>query len=350
VARPVARVDTSAAPTQNRGVIEPTRAGSEEMVLGFLAEAGDEFVSGEAISDKLGLSRAAVWKHVNALRAQGYRIDAVPARGYRLVEIPDRLGKLELLPLLNTRELGQVLHWFEEVGSTNDVAKRLAEEGAAHGEVVVAEAQTAGRGRRGRSWSSPARRSVYLSAVLRPDLTPPRAAELTLLASVAVCEAARQAGVQASIKWPNDVLAGGRKLAGILTELAADLDQVQWVVLGIGVNVNLAREDFPPELRDVATSLAIERGQRVPRALFAAAMLSALEEWLDRHAAEGFAPVREAWRAMSDTLGRDVRVRTGDRGVEGLAEDIDASGALLVRTPAGIERILSGDVELLRPR
>ncbi len=319
-------------------------------MLAFLAEAGDEFVSGEAISDKLGLSRAAVWKHVNALRAQGYRIDALPARGYRLVEIPDRLGELELRPLLNTHDIGQVLHWFEEVGSTNDVAKRLADEGATHGEVVVAEAQTAGRGRRGRVWASPAGRNLTLSVVLRPDLPPSRAAELTLVASVALCQAVQQAGVQAGIKWPNDLLARGKKLAGILTELAADPDRVQWVVLGIGVNVNVRAEELPPELRGTATSLAMERGEPVPRALFAAAVLGALEEWLDRHAEEGFSPVREAWRAMSDTLGREVRVRAGDRDLEGVAEDVDEAGALLVRTRAGLERILAGDVELLRPR
>src|SRR5512139_3648982 len=133
---------------------------SEELVLAFLAEAGDEFVSGEAISGKLGLTRAAVWKHVNALRAQGYRIDAVPARGYRLVGIPDRLGALELRPLLNTHDVGQTVHWFEEVASTNDVARELADEGADHGEVVIAERQTAGRGRRGRSWTSPPGRNV----------------------------------------------------------------------------------------------------------------------------------------------------------------------------------------------
>jgi BirA family biotin operon repressor/biotin-[acetyl-CoA-carboxylase] ligase len=327
---------------------EPAR--SEELVLTFLAEADDEFVSGEAISDKLGLSRAAVWKHVNALRAQGYRIDAMPARGYRLVEIPDRLGELELRPLLNTHDLGQAVHWFEEVSSTNDVAKRLAEEGAAHGEIVVAEAQTAGRGRRGRVWASPARRNVYLSLVLRPDLLPSRAPELTLLASVALCQAVRQAGVAAGIKWPNDLLAGGRKLAGILTELAADPDRVQWVVLGIGVNVNVRAEELPSELLPIATSLAIERGEPVPRALFAAAMLSTLEEWLDRHAEEGFSPVREAWRSMSDTLGREVRVRSSGGDLEGLAEDVDETGALLVRTGAGLERVLSGDVEMLRAR
>jgi len=330
---------------------EPARPGSEELVLAFLAEAGDEFVSGEAISDKLGLSRAAVWKHVNALRSQGYRIEAVPARGYRLLEIPDRLGELEVRPLLNTHDVGQALHWYEEVGSTNDVAKELADEGALHGEVVIAERQSAGRGRRGRSWSSPPRKNLYLSVVLRPDLPPARAPEVTLLAAVAVCQAVRRAGVaSAAIKWPNDVLASGRKLAGVLTEMAAEVERVQWLVVGIGVNVNAAADDFPDELRELATSLLIERGDPVPRALFAAALLTALEEWLDRHAAEGFAPVRAAWREMSDTLGREVRVRVGSADQVGLAEDVDETGALLVRTASGLERVVAGDVEMLRGR
>jgi BirA family biotin operon repressor/biotin-[acetyl-CoA-carboxylase] ligase len=324
--------------------------GSEELVLAFLADAGDEFVSGEAISDKLGLSRAAVWKHVNALRAQGYRIDALAARGYRLVAVPDRLGPLELRPLLATRDLGHALHCHETLPSTNDLAKELAEAGAAHGEVVVAEAQTAGRGRRGRAWASPSRKNLYLSVVLRPDLPPQRATELTLLASVALCEAVREAGVEAEIKWPNDVLVGGRKVGGILTEMAAEPDRVQWVVLGLGVNLNAAEEDLPPELRDQATSLAAARGAAVPRALFAAALLARLEAWLDRHAAEGFAPVREAWRALSGTLGRQVRVVTGEGELVGVAEDVDETGALLLRGAAGVERVIAGDVHVLRPR
>jgi BirA family biotin operon repressor/biotin-[acetyl-CoA-carboxylase] ligase len=329
---------------------ETAQPGSEELVLGFLAEAGDEFVSGEAISDKLGLSRAAVWKHVEQLRAHGYRIDAVPARGYRLREIPDRLTPLELRPLLVTRDLGQVLHCFGEVGSTNDVARVLAEEGAGHGEVVIAERQTAGRGRRGRVWTSPPGRNLYLSAVLRPELPPQRVPEITLVASVAVCDAVRQAGVEAGIKWPNDLLASGRKLAGVLTEMAAEPDQVSWVVLGIGVNLNTRPEDFPPEMRAEATSVAIERGQPAPRALFTAALLKALEEWLDRHADGGFGPVREAWRARSVTLGREVRVSTEGRDVAGVAEDIDETGALLIRSGKRLERVLSGDVVLARTR
>jgi len=331
-------------------VAEVRESGSEELVLAFLAEAGDEFVSGEAISDKLGFSRAAVWKHVETLRGHGYRIDAVPARGYRLREIPDRLTALELRPLLGTHDLGQELHCFDEVVSTNDVAKQLAEEGADHGEVVIADRQTAGRGRRGRPWASPPGRNVYFSAVLRPDLPPQRAAELTLVAAVALCHAVRRAGVDAGIKWPNDLVVKGKKLCGILTEMAADPDRVQWVVLGVGINLNAAAADLPEELRGSATSLAIERGQPVPRALFAAAALTLLEEWLDLHAERGFAPIRDEWRSLSDTLGRPVRVATDGREIEGIAEDLDASGALLIRVGDRLEAVHSGDVHHLRPR
>ncbi|HSB21234.1 MAG TPA: biotin--[acetyl-CoA-carboxylase] ligase [Anaeromyxobacteraceae bacterium] len=330
---------------------EPRETGSEELVLAFLAEAGDEFVPGEAISDKLGLSRAAVWKHVETLRGHGYRIDAVPARGYRLREIPDRLTALELRPLLATHDLGQVLHCFEELASTNDTARQLAEEGAAHGEVVIAERQTAGRGRRGRGWISPPGRNLHLSAVLRPDLPPLRAPEITLVASVGLCHAVRRAGADAGIKWPNDLVVGERKLGGILTEMAAEADRVQWVVLGVGVNLNSRPEDFPEELRPAVTSVAAERGQPVPRALFAAAALALLEEWLDRYAEGGFAAVRDEWRVLSDTLGRQVRVAAEGREIRGLAEDVDESGALLVRTGGGrLEAVRSGEVVHLRAR
>ncbi len=330
---------------------DPAPGASEELVLAFLAEAGDEVVSGEAISDKLGLTRAAVWKHVEGLRAQGYRIDAVASRGYRLVEIPDRLRALEIRPLLATHDLGQVLHCHEELGSTSDRAKQLAEGGAGHGEVVVAERQTAGRGRRGRSWSSAAGQGVSFSVILRPEALPPaRAPELTLVAAVAICDALRQAGVEAGIKWPNDLLAGGRKIAGILTEMAAEADRVQWVVIGVGVNVNSRREDFPEPLREEATSVLLERGQPAPRALLLAACLTLLEDWVDLHAEQGFEPIRAAWRERSVTLGQRVAVRTDGGELVGVAEEIDATGALLVRTAAGLERVLAGDVALLRPR
>jgi BirA family biotin operon repressor/biotin-[acetyl-CoA-carboxylase] ligase len=330
---------------------ETSEQTQEELILGFLAESGDDFMSGEALSSKLGLSRTAVWKHVEALRGKGYRIEAAPARGYRLVEVPDRLTQLELSPLLSTHDLGRAIHFHETVGSTNELAFRLAHDGAEHGEVVVAEQQTTGKGRRGRTWVSPPGLNLYFSAILRPELPPQRAPELTLVAAVALTEVLREAGSEAFIKWPNDVQIEGRKVAGILTELSAEPERVHFVVLGVGVNLNAQPEHFPEDLHATATSLAIARGQRVPRALFAAALWNRLEEWLDLHLETGFDAVRQRWKDLSSTLGQDVLVRTDRQEFRGLAEDIDTSGALLVRTENGsVERVLAGDVERLRPR
>ncbi|MEW6431015.1 MAG: biotin--[acetyl-CoA-carboxylase] ligase [Myxococcota bacterium] len=330
--------------------MEPTELSNEEMILSFLAEGGDEFVSGAALSDKLGLSRTAVWKHVERLRELGYRIDAQPARGYRLVEVPDRLTALELLPLLATRELGRTVHHFESTESTNRVAFELAQDGAFHGEVVIAEAQTAGKGRRGRSWSSPPGKNLYCSVILRPEIPPARAPELTLVAAVALAETLREAGGDAGIKWPNDVQLGGRKVAGILTELSADAERVHFVVVGLGVNLNATADDFPPELAEVATSLKLARGTEVPRALFTAALLTRLEQWFDTWAEEGFAPVRAAWKKLSTILGREVLVRGEQNELRGIAEDIDDGGALLLRVGGTVERVLAGDVEQVRAR
>jgi BirA family transcriptional regulator, biotin operon repressor / biotin---[acetyl-CoA-carboxylase] ligase len=323
---------------------------TEELVLGLLAEGGDDFTSGEILSGKLGLSRTELWKCVESLRDKGYRIDAVPARGYRLAEIPDRLTPLELTPLLNTHDIGRTIHYRDSLPSTNDLAFRLAQEGASHGEVVIAEQQTQGRGRRGRSWVSPAGLNLYCSVILRPELPPQRAPELTLLTAVAVAETLREAGGHAYIKWPNDLLVEGRKIGGILTELSADPDVIQFVVIGVGVNLNARPSHFPPELTSVATSLAQVRGHEVPRALFTAALWTRLEHWLDLHQERGFRPIGEAWRALSETLGQDVLVRTERREFRGRAEDIDEVGALLVRTPDGLERVVAGDVEQIRPR
>ena len=216
--------------------------------------------------------------------------------------------------------------------------------------MVIAEEQTQGRGRRGRSWSSPPGLNLYLSAILRPELPPQRAPEMTLVAAVALCETLRDSRVDAHIKWPNDLLVDGKKVAGILTELSAEPDRVHFVVLGIGVNLNAGAEDFPEEVAGIATSVHHARGQKVPRALFTAALLYRLEEWLGRHDAEGFAPVREAWKELSGTLGQQVLVRTDKREFVGQAFDIDEVGALLVRTDTGVERVLAGDVEQVRPK
>lgn len=323
---------------------------NEEMILSFLAEGGSDFISGATLSDKLGLSRTAVWKYVETLRKLGYTIEAQPARGYRLLQVPDRLTPLEVSPLLSTRDLGRTLHHFEALPSTNVQAFELAQEGALHGEVVITESQTAGKGRRGRAWVSPAGKNLAMSVILRPEIPPTRAPELTLVAAVALAETLKEAGANAQIKWPNDVQLDGLKVAGILTELSADTERVHFIVLGIGVNLNTEVSDFPPEVRELATSVAIARQQQVPRALFTAALLTKIEQWLDTWQEEGFAPVRKAWKSLSSILGKDVLVRSDAKELRGVAEDIDESGALLLRVDGRLERVLAGDVEQVRPR
>lgn len=321
---------------------------NEEMILSFLAEGGEDYVSGAALSDKLGLSRTAVWKHVEQLRKLGYRIDAQASRGYRLLEVPDRLTSLEVGPLLATRELGRTLHHYDELDSTNVKAFELAHEGGFHGEAIVTEHQLAGKGRRGRSWVSPPGKSLAMSVIVRPEIPPSRAPELTLVTAVALAETLRDSGVEARIKWPNDVQLGGKKVAGILTELSADTERVHFVILGIGVNLNVPVNEFPPELAELATSILAVRKAPVHRALFTAALLGKLESWLDVWTEEGFAPIRTAWKQLSSTLGQEVVVRADGKELRGVAEDIDESGALLLRVGGRLERILSGDVEQLR--
>ena len=250
---------------------------------------------------------------------------------------------------LSTRVLGRALYIHDEIDSTNDEAHRLAEAGAAHGTLVIADAQTKGRGRRGRVWTTPKGKALAMSLVLRPKLPAARAPELAFAAALAVCESAREMGAgQAALKWPNDVQCAGRKLSGLLAELRTQGPVLSHVVLGIGVNVNVVASELPPELRDLATSLATERGAPVSRALVCAMVLARLEQWLEVHTHEGFAPLRARWKELSATLGKRVRVE-GAQPMAGLAEDMAEDGALLLRCDDGeLRRVVVGDVEHLR--
>ncbi|MCC6998001.1 MAG: biotin--[acetyl-CoA-carboxylase] ligase [Deltaproteobacteria bacterium] len=254
-------------------------------------------------------------------------------------------------PWLGWAEAGQPprLVRHDVVGSSNDVAAELARAGAAHGTVVVAGAQTAGRGRQGHRWHSPPGRALYLSVVLRPALRPQAVPPITLAAGIAVCEALNAWGARASIKWPNDVLAGtpARKVAGILTEMSTRGDEVAHVILGIGVNVLSTQQDFPPELREIAGSLAIARGggDGLTLAAFERRLLGELEHWLDLFLAGGAAAIAPAWRARASTLGQPVQVAADHGVVSGVAEALDDDGALRVRTPAGdAVRIIAGEL------
>jgi BirA family biotin operon repressor/biotin-[acetyl-CoA-carboxylase] ligase len=308
-------------------------------------------VSGAELAERLGLTRAAVWARIEALRQLGYRIEATPHQGYRLLGSPDLLHADDLLARLGkTKVLGRDIQVFEETTSTNDVVERLARDGVKEGMVVFAEAQTKGRGRLGRKWVSPPRCGLWFSVLLRPKLQPQAVTQLTIAAATALTRALHgHTGLTPEIKWPNDVLIHGRKVAGILTELSAELDRVRHVILGLGVDVNLAASDFPADLRKPATSLKLETGRHFDRAALAVEILRELDKDYARVCSGHFEAIAGEWEEQCTTIGRDVIIRIGAREVRGRAESLDADGALLLRTEHGhLERIIGGDVTLER--
>jgi len=306
-------------------------------------------VSGAELAEQLQISRAAVWARIEELRRVGFEIDAGPHFGYRLVDEPDALFADDLLARLGkTRVVGRDIQVFEQTTSTNDVIEILARDGVKEGAVVFAESQTRGRGRLGRKWLSPNHRGLWFSVLLRPELRPQETTQLTVASATALRRAIKTVtGLTAEIKWPNDLLIGGRKVVGILTEMSAEVDRVRHVTLGIGVDVNQETAEFPVELRKIATSLKIESGREVSRAELAADMLRELDVDYARIGAGGFTSVADEWEAGCATIGKQVSVLMGVRQIRGRAEALDDDGALLVRTEHGrLERVIGGDVTL----
>lgn len=316
-------------------------------ILELLKSEGSDFLSGEFICQQLQVSRTAIWKNIKALRRDGYQIEARPRAGYRLVSAPDSLLPTEWQPGLASQLIGRQARYFKATGSTNDVAKELARQGAAEGTVVVAEEQTTGRGRLGRVWQSPAQAGLYFSVILYPMVSPMEVTQVTLLAAVAVVRAlARELGVTARVKWPNDVYLNGCKICGILAEMAAEADRVKYLVVGIGVNVNQGQEDFAA-LGSTASSLKLQVGYRVNRAAILRAILEELDQLYALWQTEGFASLRSLWKDVALWLGYSVLVSGGQRNWQGTMEDIDESGALVLRMPDGtIKKFYSGEVSL----
>jgi BirA family transcriptional regulator, biotin operon repressor / biotin---[acetyl-CoA-carboxylase] ligase len=310
----------------------------------------DGFVSGGQLSRELGVSRTAVWKHISALRTAGYQVEAFSSRGYRLLSSPDTLSAEEISVLLNTAIIGKRLVNLALASSTNTEAFRLAEDGAVEGTVVTADEQDKGKGRLGRTWSSPPGANLYCSVILRPQIKPFEAPQLTFLSAVAVARAIEQAaGLKPEIKWPNDVLIGSKKVAGLLNEMSSETDGINFVILGIGVNLNMTAAQFPADLRHPATSLYIEGGVKVGRARFTALLLNELDRLYAGFLDNGFAQVRREWQERCNADGREVVVTNhGCADIRGQFAGIDGDGALLVQCPDGTtERILSGDVRVL---
>lgn len=310
-------------------------------ILQRLREETDRCLSGSRLAHELGLSRTAVWKHVQALKKQGYPIASDGRNGYRLLHPPDLLLPGEILPALTTSWLGRSYHHRVSVGSTNEYALSLAAQGAAHGTVVVAEEQTAGRGRLARPWLSPAGCGIYLSMVLTEPLPSRDAAKVTLIAALTLVQSLhRDYGLPAAIKWPNDVLVQGKKVAGILTEMQADPDVVRFLVVGVGINVNQREEDMRGPFRYPASSLALETGHAVRRSPLLAAYLNGFERDYERFRASGFATFLPDLEAVSAVLGKHVTVHCGNEQATGRALGLTAEGALRLEASEGKEREL----------
>jgi BirA family biotin operon repressor/biotin-[acetyl-CoA-carboxylase] ligase len=322
---------------------------TDAQILSSLRNADEVGVSGAELAERIGVSRAAIWARIEELRKLGYDIEASPHLGYRLVNDPDLLHADDLLSRLGkVKIIGRDIRVFEQTTSTNDVIEKLARDGVKEGVVVFAESQTRGRGRLGRKWVSPAGKGLWFSVLLRPDLRPQEATQLTVASATALRRAIEsETGLKPEIKWPNDILIRGKKVAGILTELSAELDKVRHVILGIGVDVNLSAGEFPSELRKQATSLKMELGKSVVRPELATAILHELDRDYARVCRGQFEVVADEWEKHCATIGVNVVIQIGEREVCGWAESLGDDGALLLRTQHGhVERIIGGDVTL----
>lgn len=307
--------------------------------------AGGEFVSGETMSRELGVSRAAVWKRIRALQEEGWVIESVNKRGYRL-QAGDSLDPAFWRGALRTVRLGHgTTEILREVGSTNTRLKQMAAAGAPDGSLCAAERQTAGRGRLGRTWVSPEGRGLWLSVLLRPQLPPEQAPFITFCAAMAMQDALKEAcGLDTFIKWPNDIVSGGKKICGILLEMSAEPDRIEYVVAGTGLNVR--RGSYPDDLSDRASCVEELTGNVPLRRNILAAYLTALESHVDRLVQEGSAPILNLLNGRCCTIGSAVHV-SGNVEFTGVAERIDESGALIVRTEKGEAcRVLAGDVSV----
>lgn len=306
--------------------------------------------SGEQLSRQMSMTRSAVWKHIVKLREDGYNIESSPKKGYRLADgdviIPSEFRR----GLRSDLFIPSETRFLRQASSTNAEARRLAEDGAPEGALVIAESQDSGKGRRGRHWFSPPGLGLYFSFVLRPGMAPAEAARITLLMSVSAAEViADKTGLPVRIKWPNDILINGKKAAGILAEISTELDSINYMIIGLGINVNVPRGSaacgFPPELRKTATSLLIEAGRAFPRAPLLQCILLDFERRYNAARQDGFSSALRRWRELAEIIGKKIKIETAGGTIAGTVVELDTDGALVLRNTAGaLRRFLSGDI------
>lgn len=315
----------------------------QKKILDILLNA-DDFISGQEISEKLGVSRQAVWKSINALKEKGYEIQSVTNRGYRLVSSPDYLNESSLKTLLHNKIIGKNLIVLDSVNSTNDYLKKLGNEGCENGTVVAAREQTRGKGRLGRTWQSKKDDGIAFSVLLRPSVAPSEVSAITPLAGLAVCKAIREyTKLDCVIKWPNDIIVGRKKLVGILTEMSAEFDAVEYVITGIGINVD--HTSFPEEIAFKATSLLLETGRHIDKNEFLACVLEHLENEFVKNNLELTPTALSEYTDLCATVGRSVTFQRGTRRISGMAVGVSEHGELKVMMSDGtICLVNSGEV------
>lgn len=317
-------------------------------VLQLLREGNGQYISGEKISEQLKCSRTMVWKYIDSLRKEGYDIEAASNKGYRLLKGKDTLSNHELMSRMSELSHFQDVIYQESTESTQMIAQNAANEGAQEGTVVVADQQVSGRGRLGRVWHSPAKTGIWMSMILRPKVDFRKAPQLTLVTAVAAVRAIEHiTTLEAEIKWPNDILLNGKKIAGILTEMQADPDQIKAVIIGLGMNVN--QSSFPDGIKDIATSLSIEADRTFNRAELITQILKEFEWIYEAYLTKGFSIIKPLWEARSNTIGKMIKARTTQNVIEGFAEGIDEEGVLLLRDKHGeVHKIYSADIDVAK--
>lgn len=324
----------------------------KEKIIDHLKHNMGRYVSGEALSDTLGVSRTAIWKHIKELKEEGYIIEASSKKGYMLSAIVDILNECEISQGLSTEIIGRKIYYFRSIDSTNKYAKDMASEGCLDGTVVVADTQTAGRGRLGRVWSSAEKKGIWMSVVLRPTIPPEEVQLITLGASVAVVSAIYTAlGLQAGIKWPNDIILDGKKVCGILIEMSCEMEQVGFIVVGIGINVNHVLEDFPEGIRNTATSLKLQVNgdpkDTINRSNIIKKILEELERIYENIKSGSSKDIIDKWKKYSVTIGKQVRVTAKGMEYIGTATNITDDGKLVLTLADGsTHEVISGEVSV----
>lgn len=317
-------------------------------ILDKLKENSTEFISGENLSKELGVTRAAIWKHINGLKEEGYEIESVSKKGYRIISSPDKLNENEINEILETNYIGKKIIHYDTIDSTNKVAKNLAYNGAETGTVIISEEQTLGRGRLGRNWSSPKGKTISMSIILKPNIPTVIAPKATILGAAAVYCGLEDMGIHTQIKWPNDIILNGKKVCGILTEMSGEMDKLNYIVMGIGINVNSEEEDFDDEIKIKATSLKIEEGREVNRKQVVAKTLYYLEKYYEKFKVNGdIQDAVEICKKHSIIMNKEVRIISC--GIEKLGKviDMDNDGELLVEYDNGEkEKVISGEVSI----